>query len=148
MILTRSINVFLLPIVGASFHWRVAIGLFMVAPVLSLILMLFSPESPSWLISKGKIEKAEKSLTYLRNNSDIELEFKALVDHLSLKEETAKSFIEQFNDKIHLLKCKSFYKPFFTLLPLFTIGMSWSGLITIGNPYTILPRLMRHPSLD
>ncbi|MCG9972189.1 sugar porter family MFS transporter [Christiangramia crocea] len=51
--------------------WRWMLGVEAI-PALIYILFVFTiPESPRWLISKGKIEKAKKTLAYINPNIDV-----------------------------------------------------------------------------
>ncbi|XP_050536081.1 facilitated trehalose transporter Tret1-like isoform X2 [Daktulosphaira vitifoliae] len=51
---------------GNFFNWRKVALLDTFIPIGALISLLFVPESPYWLISKGRITDAEKSLCWLR----------------------------------------------------------------------------------
>lgn len=53
---------------GAFLHWRTIAWLCMVLPILALLSIAIIPETPLWLVRNGKIEKALKSLTWLRGN--------------------------------------------------------------------------------
>lgn len=59
--------------------WRVSYALGAVPAILQLITMPFCVESPRYLISKSHIEAARTSLQRLRPNSNIEMEFYAMV---------------------------------------------------------------------
>ena len=59
--------------------WRWLAGVSSCFPLLSSIFLAFIPESPSWLVTQGRLEQARASLTWLRgNNYDIEEEFAKL----------------------------------------------------------------------
>ena len=48
------------------FAWRYAIGSTIIIPIICFVIVLFCPESPAWLMSKGKEAEARKSLERLR----------------------------------------------------------------------------------
>lgn len=51
---------------GAFMNWRLVAWLNIIYTLVPVILIqLFVPESPVWLVSKGRIEDAAKSLKYL-----------------------------------------------------------------------------------
>lgn len=50
---------------GWFFHWRVVAWTANVYVVISLGLTVLIPESPAWLVSKGRIEQALKSLEWI-----------------------------------------------------------------------------------
>ncbi|KIM95344.1 hypothetical protein OIDMADRAFT_45246 [Oidiodendron maius Zn] len=73
-------------IVGDS-SWRIPIGLQFIVPVFILLLLPIMPESPRWLISKGRHEAATNSLQKLRGKNasqeQIQWEIEALSNHKS-----------------------------------------------------------------
>lgn len=54
---------------GAFLSWRICSWMNVIYTVIPVILIkLFVPESPVWLVSKGRIEDAAKSLKFLYKN--------------------------------------------------------------------------------
>ena len=61
-----SLGTFVTYIVGAYLHWRTLSWLFMGAPLLTLAAMLlWSPESPIWLVGRGRKDQALRSIHIL-----------------------------------------------------------------------------------
>ena len=56
---------------GASLSWRVAALSYNATALLSLTMLLFCQESPSWLLRKGKEQQALSSLLFYRGDMDI-----------------------------------------------------------------------------
>ena len=56
---------------GASLAWRVAALSYNATALLSLTMLLFCRESPSWLLRKGKEQEALTSLFFYRGDMDI-----------------------------------------------------------------------------
>ena len=52
--------------------WMVPTGVQLIPPLMMLVLVPFTPESPRWLISHGKSKAALKSLNRLRSKEDID----------------------------------------------------------------------------
>ena len=63
-----------LPSCLINHYSRYMLGLSGVPAVIMLIGLLFMPESPRWLVSKGKVEKAKKVLQRIRNSDDVDEE--------------------------------------------------------------------------
>lgn len=47
--------------------WRVPFAIIFAFPALALLLSVFLPESPRWLLRKGKSEEAKNALWYLNS---------------------------------------------------------------------------------
>ena len=62
---TRSVGMILTYILAAFLPWYSVSYLGSLPPLLAFTLLLNSPESPVFLVAKGKLEKAEKSLKKL-----------------------------------------------------------------------------------
>lgn len=55
--------------VGSFVTWQVLSGVSAIIPMLALIFMMFMPESPNYLVSKSKPDKAVKCLAKLRGST-------------------------------------------------------------------------------
>lgn len=53
-------------LMGTYFNWRTVALICSILPIISIILLMFVPESPHWLITKKRYEEAQKSLAWLR----------------------------------------------------------------------------------
>lgn len=50
---------------GWFLDWRLVAWLCNVYTIIPVILIMFIPESPAWLVSKGRTEQARKSLEWI-----------------------------------------------------------------------------------
>ncbi|KAK7860697.1 monosaccharide-sensing protein 2 [Quercus suber] len=70
--------------------WRMMLGILSIPSFLYFLLAVFYlPESPRWLVSKGKMTQAEKVLQRLRGREDVSGEMALLVEGLGLGGETS-----------------------------------------------------------
>ncbi|CAI8596973.1 unnamed protein product [Vicia faba] len=70
---------------SASPSWRVMLGVLTIPSLFFFILTLFFlPESPRWLVSKGKMLEAKKVLQRLRGQEDVSGEMALLVEGLGI----------------------------------------------------------------
>jgi hypothetical protein len=127
---------------GASLPWRYAIGVTTIIPIVCFSILLFSPDSPSWLISKGREEDAKESLKKLRGSNHPEIceaELFRINNNLRMlkKQEEDGSSNLQLKE---LLTDSKFLKPFGILLFVFCVGLKWTGLVAIA--FYIVPFLM------
>lgn len=78
-----TLGVLFVGVLGKYVEWRTMTGIFLFIPILMAVWMVFMPESPVYLVTKGKMEEAKKSLLFLRGpnfDADSELtEIKANV---------------------------------------------------------------------
>lgn len=71
---------------GAFLDWRQLAGLISLAPAAMCMALWKVPESPGWLVLKGREEDAEKSLRWLRGeSSDLRMELGALHSHVAAR---------------------------------------------------------------
>ena len=63
-----TLGVLFVGILGKYTDWETMTGIFLFIPILMTIWMIFMPESPVFLVSKGKMEEAKKSLLFLRGH--------------------------------------------------------------------------------
>jgi len=136
--LTSALNVFYF--VGFFFvstayaiteSWKQSLIITVAVPLANMITLLMTPDSPMWLLSKGKIDKARKVLMKLRGYVSEEkcaTEFQEMVQYVSL---SAKS--EEANQKTSSLD--SFSHPgLWSPLKLMLIYIFFSNIMS-GVPY-------------
>ncbi|KAJ8941213.1 hypothetical protein NQ314_010461 [Rhamnusium bicolor] len=96
-------------------HWRTVAWLSNIYAIVPCILICFIPESPAWLVSKGRIEQAAKSLRWInkyqpqpenRNESLAELQL-----HFLQKEHQQKLEEQDRRGSGGFAKLKEFFKP-------------------------------------
>jgi len=71
--------------INCSTNWKVLTGVCIIFPSLSAIWMIFMPKSPIYLVSKGDIDGARKSLTWFRGGASVDVSQE--LEELKSKEE-------------------------------------------------------------
>ncbi|KAF5284935.1 hypothetical protein FQA39_LY16890 [Lamprigera yunnana] len=126
-----STGLILVYLKGWLMNWRMIALLINAYALIPIVVVLFIPESPAWLVSKGRIAQARKSLRffyrYHSEKSDlVEEELKNIIEEQMQKRE------QRFELKKHLqlFLLPTFYKPFLILCATFFF-QQFSGIFAI-----------------
>lgn len=107
--------------------WRTIAAISTIFPILSITALFFVPESPHWLLLKGRFEEARKSLAWLRGWTPIyviEEEYNQIYDVLVRipSELTVDNNESDCLRKTRLYKKKNFLVPYALVTLTFFIG--------------------------
>ncbi|KAF1838931.1 general substrate transporter [Decorospora gaudefroyi] len=86
-------------------QYRTSLGIQVIPAVILAALIMIFPESPRWLISKGKVEKGLHNLAKLHSHGDesdpwVQAEFSQIQESIAfVRENEAQSYMELFKDK-------------------------------------------------
>lgn len=119
--LAISSGILISHVLGTLFYWKTAAFLCGLFPAIGFIIMLFSPESPSWLILKGHTREGEETFRKLRGFSA------ESSDELKVMLQKKNSALEEQNSKglsIDKMFSAAFLKPLFIMLCYFFIQQS------------------------
>lgn len=86
------LGVFLQFLMGTFLRWRIIALISLTVPIVSFSLLFVVPESPHWLIQKGRLTEAKASLAWLRGwvpVSSIEHEFQLIYNNVVRVSQTA-----------------------------------------------------------
>ncbi|KAB0791845.1 hypothetical protein PPYR_03645 [Photinus pyralis] len=110
---------------GWAMSWRIVSWITILYIAVPVVLIFFMPESPPWLVSKGRNDRARKSLEWLHSNHP-NLKEKVEKDLCALQaehEEKLKQSSEKLTLKEHLKMylLPTFYKPFLIICGIITL---------------------------
>lgn len=127
-----SIGILIIHVIGTFLSWRVTALVSCVVPFLCYLLMVMVPESPSWLLSKGKYDEAARAFKWLRGCSyDSDQEFRVMIDKQKQAQLSEADHLP-FWLKLRLnIRKPEFYKPFSIVFLCFFI-MQLSGPNTMA----------------
>ncbi|XP_065199701.1 facilitated trehalose transporter Tret1-like isoform X2 [Planococcus citri] len=131
-------------ILGKFYHWRSVVLFNMFFPIIAFIALSFVPESPHWLIAKGRLEEAEKALCWLRGWVGPEMvkeEFSLLKKVIQSKSSRSRM---SFMDKFKWYKRRTFIIPHFLLIVTFFVG-HFGGMMSVQTNAVKLFTLLKSP---
>lgn len=109
------------------YNWDTLAFVSAIIPTMSMCLICFIPESPTWLMSKRNETRCRASLRRLRDSRcDVDAEVNNLKVFFKTNESTS------FKDKFQLIKQPSIYKPF-VIISLYFLLSQLSGYVIITS---------------
>lgn len=123
-----AVGVFTVHFIGTFVHWRITALIICTIPLLCFLSLRMVPESPIWLISKGKTEKGVKSFFWLRGRG--EMARKELKDIIEAQIERNQRPKLTLAEKLKSLKRREFIKPLITMM-IFHVTAQFSGIFAI-----------------
>jgi MFS transporter, SP family, galactose:H+ symporter len=87
---------------AAPSAWRPMFWAGFIPAAILFLGMLISPESPRWLLSKGKEEEAKKILFKLRGNLDVSEEIKETKEILQAEQQNKSTWVDLFSSKLRV----------------------------------------------
>lgn len=134
--ISLGLGIFLSHLWGAHLTWKMTATVCSLFPLVSMAIIFLSPESASWLISKGKYEEAVKAFRWVRGDGDEQNnELEAMIT--AHKEETLeekrndsvknnrngifRNVVDSIKDVLKIFKKKEFYKPAFIAISMLIV---------------------------
>jgi len=119
-------------IIGALLSWRSVLLVATCIPAVSLLMLLFMKESPSWLLRQNRKEDCYDSLMFYRGNELIvQSEMQRISQTISKQnkenELLGDSVLQRFQNKLRRVVSPGFLKPFSLLVCMTSLGWEWGG---------------------
>lgn len=119
-------GIFITFILGTFFSWRTVGLICCFLPMFTISALFFVPESPYWLLTKGRTEEAKRSLQWLRGwvtFEHVEDEYNEIHDVLETKRREAEAVAQlPFYKRIEPFTKRGFIAPFILVSFTFLIG--------------------------
>lgn len=133
--LTISTGVLIVHTMGSYLTWQVTALVCAFIAFVDLLIVIYSPESPSWMADQGRFDECRKIFRWLRpEDEEGELE-KMIEAAIIVREAKAEvDLTESFGTKMKrniayfsvTVKKREFYKPIFIMMHIYTLGQ-WAG---------------------
>ncbi|XP_072946086.1 facilitated trehalose transporter Tret1-like [Epargyreus clarus] len=129
-----TVGVLIVHTFGTFLNWHKTALVCAIISLGNLIIVMYSPESPSWLIDKKRYSEGEKVFRWLRGDSE-ENELRNIISAKMATTELKgddghKSVTGKFKDRIsyfnQTIRKKEFYKPVLIMTHIYFLGQ-WSG---------------------
>ncbi|XP_031765476.2 facilitated trehalose transporter Tret1-like isoform X2 [Galleria mellonella] len=148
--LAQAFGIFFVHLVGSILSWQKTAVICVFFPFFSLIMTIYSPESPSWLASQGKYDKCRKVFRWLRGDEEEqELEQMICVQIQNTKAKTEKEIKKQnyIEESIATVRKREFYVPIIIMLHAFCM-IHFSGGTTMASYSTKIIGLIMGPEAN
>lgn len=142
--LAQAFGIFFVHLVGSLLSWRKTGMICIVFSFASLIMVLYSPESPSWLAAKGKYDECKKVFRWLRGDvEEDELEEMIRARVITEKSEGNKGKVT-LRDMVKIVKKREFLIPIILMIHANAM-MQFAGGTTMAAYSTTIIGLIMGP---
>lgn len=138
--LSLAFGIFFVHLIGSFLSWQWTALICSFFSYLSLLMTLYCPESPSYLIMKRKYHECKKAFRYLRGDKEEDELEQMIKARLILEEtETTKINIKEF---VRILKKREFYKPVILVVHSYVLLKACGGPLLGAYAHEILTVMM------
>lgn len=142
--LAQCTGIFLVHFLGSLLHWQTTATICMFFHFTSLVMIMYSPESPSFLAAKGRYEECRVAFRWLRGFEDEE----ELEDFISTREKLEIVQTKTSRRKLlAIIKKKEFYKPILIMIHL-SLMMQMCGVLGFTTYSTVIIGLVLGPTAN
>ncbi|XP_026731013.1 facilitated trehalose transporter Tret1-like [Trichoplusia ni] len=149
--LSQSFGIFFVHLIGSFLSWQQTALVCVFFPFVSLVMTIYSPESPSWLVTKGRHEDCRKVFHWLRgDDEDEELEEMIHGRILFEKARISESYGRKTNkiqDMISTIRKKEFYKPIILMMHAHVL-VNFAGGTTMSAYSTLIIGMVMGPEVN
>ena len=134
----RSASMAISFILGTMVTWRPLVLISSGFALVNIVLLFFLPESPVWLMMKGKEDEAYETLVALRGDNGVaDMEFKRMKEDLAIQikfeiNDMKKKKVSKWRRMTGLFRKSSFMKPLVSLIILVILGKELAGFCALN----------------
>lgn len=133
--LTIAMGVLTVHTLGSYLSWQKTALVCCAIVFIDLIIVIYSPESPSWLADQGRYDESRKVFRWLRGDEEDEelkemIEAATIINESRIEANVSVSFAKKVRTNLNYfsttIRKKEFYKPIFIMIHIYTLGQ-WAG---------------------
>ncbi|XP_026730603.1 facilitated trehalose transporter Tret1-2 homolog [Trichoplusia ni] len=127
--LAIALGILVAHIIGTFVHWQYTAMICCAFPIAAVGLLTLIPESPTWLISQGRIDEGVKAFYWLRGfGDDAKKELKAIIDNKKAADNAPRM---TRREKLASLKSPELLKPL-AIMIMFFVTCQFSGVNAVA----------------
>jgi facilitated trehalose transporter len=139
--LAIAAGVLLVHTIGSYFTWQWTALVCCIIAFIDLIIVIYSPESPSWLADQGRYDDSRKVFRWLRGDKEEDelkemIEASRIVNESKFDVDVNQSIVKKLRVNVAYfnatIKKKEFYKPIFIMIHIYTLGI-WAGASILAS---------------
>ncbi|XP_026501692.2 facilitated trehalose transporter Tret1-like [Vanessa tameamea] len=136
--LTQAFGIFFVHLIGSLLSWQKTALICIFFPFASLVMIMYTPESPSWLLTKGRYDECRRVFRWLRGmDEDEELE-DMIKARLAFEQAIIKDHgVNWYAKLLRIVRKREFYKPIMIMIHS-NIIMQFSGGTTMAAYSTVI----------
>lgn len=135
MSLIMAAGTFTVHAIGSYSTWKVTAFVCTAISSIDFVIVLFSPEAPSWLADRGRYADCEHAFRWLRGDEEEEELSRMIEASKSRRSKVTTDSVSSLRFFLSTVVKKEFYKPVVIMIHLYTMGQ-WAG-INILAPYIV-----------
>ncbi|KAL0859391.1 hypothetical protein ABMA27_010580 [Loxostege sticticalis] len=133
--LTIATGVLIVHTLGSYLSWQRTALICCFIAFVDLLIVMYSPESPSWLSDQGRYDESRKVFRWLRGDVEEQelkemIEASMIINESKVEANVSESFMKKFRTNVAYfnatIRKKEFYKPIFIMVHIYTLGQ-WAG---------------------
>lgn len=139
--LSQAFGIFFVHLIGSLLSWQMTALICVFFPFNSLVMTIYCPESPSWLIMKGRVEDCKKVFHWLRGDEEEDeleemIHAQMLSQRAKISEKSARR-TNKFQDMWITVRKPEFYKPIILMMHSFNL-VNFAGGTTMAAYSTLI----------
>ncbi|XP_050357237.1 facilitated trehalose transporter Tret1-2 homolog [Nymphalis io] len=147
--LSQAFGIFIVHLIGSFLSWQKTAFVCVFFPFVSLVMIIYTPESPSWLVSRGRYDECRQVFKWLRGNEENDeledmIEARLAFEQAAVKENKNQNW---FSKLATIIRKREFYIPIIIMIHS-NILLQFSGGPIMSSYSTVIMNLLMGPKAN